>query len=124
MQKHPKVTWVSYAGLPGHPQHAFSQMYMTKGPGAVFSFGIKAATNVDARATGKRFIEGLQIFSHLANIGDVRSLVIHPASTTNQQLTDEELAAAGVGPELIRLSVGLENTEDLLWDLEQSFHAP
>ena len=78
----------------------------------------------EGRAAGRKFIEGLQLFSHLANIGDVRSLVIHPASTTHQQLTDEELAKGGVSPELIRLSIGLENAEDLLWDLEQALPAP
>ncbi len=94
-----------------------------KGPGAVFSFGLKAGSGGDGRAAGKRFIEGLQLFSHLANIGDVRSLVIHPASTTHQQLSDEELAKGGVSPELIRLSIGLENVEDLLWDLDQALPA-
>jgi O-acetylhomoserine (thiol)-lyase len=88
----------------------------------VFSFGLKAASG-DARATGRRFIEGLQLFSHLANVGDARSLVIHPASTTHQQLSDSELEAAGVGPELVRLSIGLETTDDLLWDLDQALQA-
>jgi O-acetylhomoserine (thiol)-lyase len=118
------VAWVSYAGLPSHPDHALARKYLPKGPGAVFSFGLKAAGADEGRAAGRKFIERLQLFSHLANIGDVRSLVIHPASTTHQQLTDEELAKGGVSPELIRLSIGLENVEDLLWDLDQALPAP
>ena len=123
LEEHPKVSWVSYAGLTSHPQHDLAQKYLPKGAGAVLSFGLKAKIGEDIRQTGKRFIERLQLFSHLANIGDVRSLVIHPASTTHQQLTDEELRDCGVGPDLIRLSVGIETGEDLLWDLEQAFHA-
>jgi O-acetylhomoserine (thiol)-lyase len=122
LEQHPDVAWVSYAGLPSHPDHALAQKYLPKGPGAVFSFGLKGE-GAQVREDGKKLIESLQLFSHLANVGDVRSLVIHPASTTHQQLTDEELAAAGVGPEMIRLSVGLENVEDLIWDLDQAFHA-
>jgi O-acetylhomoserine (thiol)-lyase len=124
LEGHPAVAWVAYAGLPSHPDFALAQKYLPKGPGAVFSFGLKARPGEDGRAAGKRLIEGLQLFSHLANIGDVRSLVIHPASTTHQQLTDEELAKGGVSPELIRLSIGLENVEDLLWDLDQALLAP
>lgn len=123
LEEHPRVSWVSYAGLSSHPQHHLAQKYLPKGAGAVLSFGLKAKTGEDVRLSGKRFIEHLQLFSHLANIGDVRSLVIHPASTTHQQLTDEELRQCGVGPDLIRLSVGLETGEDLLWDLDQAFHA-
>ena len=122
LEQNPQVAWVSYAGLPSHPDHALAQKYLPKGPGAVFSFGLKGE-GATVREAGKKFIEALQLFSHLANVGDVRSLVIHPASTTHQQLTEEELAACGVGPEMIRLSVGLENVEDLLWDLDQAFHA-
>jgi O-acetylhomoserine (thiol)-lyase len=123
LEAHPAVAWVTYAGLPSHPDHALARKYLPEGPGAVFSFGLRARSGEDVRAAGKKFIEGLQLFSHLANIGDVRSLVIHPASTTHQQLTDEDLARGGVGPELIRLSIGLENVEDLLWDLDQALHA-
>jgi O-acetylhomoserine (thiol)-lyase len=119
---HPAVAWVAYAGLPGHPQHDLARKYLGGRPGAVFSFGLKASEH-EARAAGRKFIEGLQIFSHLANVGDARSLVIHPASTTHQQLSDAELAAAGVAPEMIRLSVGLETLEDLLWDLDQALRA-
>jgi O-acetylhomoserine (thiol)-lyase len=122
LEQNGRVAWVAYAGLPSHPDHALAQKYLPKGPGAVFSFGLKGE-GAQVREDGKRFIEALELFSHLANVGDVRSLVIHPASTTHQQLTEEELAACGVGPEMIRLSVGLENVEDLIWDLDQAFHA-
>jgi O-acetylhomoserine (thiol)-lyase len=122
LEQHEQVAWVSYAGLPDHPDHALAKKYLPKGPGAVFAFGLKGES-AQVREDGKKFIESLQLFSHLANVGDVRSLVIHPASTTHQQLTDEELAACGVGPEMIRLSIGLENVEDLTWDLDQAFHA-
>jgi len=118
LKDHPRVEWVSYAGLPDNPFHALAKKYTPKGPGAVFSFGIKGG-----RPAGKAFIESLEIFSHLANVGDAKSLVIHPASTTHQQLSDDELVACGVGPELIRLSVGLETVEDLIWDLDQALAA-
>ena len=118
-----EVAWVSYAGLPDHRDHALARKYLPKGPSAVLSFGLARRAGEDVRLTGRRFIESLKLWSHLANIGDVRSLVIHPASTTHRQLSDEELTASGVGPELIRLSVGIENLEDLLWDLDQAFHA-
>lgn len=118
LKTHAAVEWVAYAGLPDNPFHALAEKYMPKGPGAVFAFGIKGG-----RAAGKTFIESLQVFSHLANVGDAKSLVIHPASTTHQQLTDEELVKCGVGPELIRLSIGLETLEDLLWDLDQALRA-
>lgn len=122
LEAHPAVAWVNYAGLPSSKYHELAKKYIPKGPGAVFSFGLKGSGE-DVRMKGKTFIEGLQLFSHLANVGDARSLVIHPASTTHQQLSASELESAGVGPELIRLSVGLETTEDLLWDLDQAFHA-
>lgn len=122
LKEHPKVAWVAYAGLPDHPDHELAKKYLPKGPGAVFSFGIKA-NGIDPREAGKRFIQNLQIFSHLANVGDVRSLVIHPASTTHQQLSDEELRQAGIAPEMIRLSIGLETLDDLLWDLDQALWA-
>ncbi len=119
LESHPKVAWVRYAGLPSSPYHALAQTYLPKGPGAVFSFGLRAKDG-EERAAGKAFIESLELFSHLANVGDARSLVIHPASTTHQQLSDAELAAAGIGPEMVRLSVGLETLDDLLWDLDQA----
>ncbi len=122
LKDHPRVAWVAFAGLEDHPQHELARKYLGGRPGAVFSFGLRTADG-DARAAGRRFIDGLQLFSHLANVGDARSLVIHPASTTHQQLSEEELERGGVAPELIRLSVGLETLEDLLWDLDQALHA-
>jgi O-acetylhomoserine (thiol)-lyase len=123
LKGHPAVEWVSYAGLPDHPDHERAKKYLPKGPSGVLSFGLKKRTGEDLRQSGRKLIESLKLFSHLANIGDVRSLVIHPASTTHRQMSDDELRAAGVGPELIRLSIGIENLEDLLWDLDQAFHA-
>lgn len=117
LKDHPKVDWVAYAGLPDSPYHALAQKYTPRGPGAVFTFGLKGS---NVRLAGKQFIESLHVFSHLANVGDVRSLVIHPASTTHQQLSEEELREAGIDAGMIRLSIGLETTEDLLWDLDQA----
>jgi O-acetylhomoserine (thiol)-lyase len=122
LRDHPRVAWVAYAGLEDHPEHALAQKYLGGRPGAVFSFGLETASG-DGRAAGRRFIDALRLFSHLANVGDARSLVIHPASTTHQQLSEDELTRGGVAPELIRLSVGLETLEDLLWDLDQALHA-
>ena len=122
LESHPAVAAVHYAGLPGHPHHSLAKKYLPQGPGAVFAFELKAGFD-GARAAGKRFIESLQLFSHLANVGDVRSLVIHPASTTHQQLLDDELLRSGIGPGTVRLSVGLESLEDLRWDLDQALHA-
>ncbi|TCO56969.1 O-acetylhomoserine aminocarboxypropyltransferase/cysteine synthase family protein [Actinocrispum wychmicini] len=110
-----RVAWVGYAGLPDHPHHQRAQRYLPQGPGAVFSFGVKGG-----RAAGQRFVESVNLLSHLANVGDARSLVIHPASTTHQQLSETQLAAAGVGPDLIRLSIGLEDVDDILWDIDQA----
>lgn len=115
---HPRVSWVRWAGLADHPDHERALRYLPKGPGAVFSFGVAGG-----RAAGRRFIESLELCSHLANIGDVRTLVIHPASTTHQQLSEDALLAAGVPPDLIRISVGLEDVEDILWDLDQALAA-
>ena len=114
----PRVAWVRWAGLPDHPHHERAQRYLPQGPGAVFSFGIRGG-----RAAAGTFIEGLQLCSHLANIGDARTLVIHPGSTTHQQLSDDQLVAAGVPADLVRISVGLEDVEDLLWDLDQALAA-
>ena len=115
LQADPRVDWVNYAGLPGHPHHERARRYLPAGPGAVFAFGVKGG-----RAAGETFVNSVELLSHLANVGDARSLVIHPASTTHQQLTDEQLLAGGVGPDLIRLSVGLEDLDDILWDLDQA----
>jgi O-acetylhomoserine (thiol)-lyase len=118
LEGHPKVGRVFYAGLPSHPHHGLAKKYLPKGPGAVLSFELAQGS----REGGKRFIESLQLFSHLANVGDAKSLVIHPASTTHQQLSDEELLAGGISASTIRLSVGLANSEDLLWDLDQALN--
>jgi O-acetylhomoserine (thiol)-lyase len=115
---HPDVAWVSYAGLPGFPSHALARHYLPKGPGAVFAFGVRGG-----RDAGRAFIESGDLCSHLANIGDTRTLVIHPASTTHQQLSDEALVAAGVSPDLVRISVGIEDVDDILWDLDQALAA-
>jgi O-acetylhomoserine (thiol)-lyase len=112
---HKSVDWVQYASLPSSKYHSLAQTYTPKGAGAVFSFGVKGGYEA-----GKSVINRLKIFSHLANVGDVRSLVIHPASTTHQQLGLAEQEAAGVRPELVRLSVGLEDVDDLIWDLDQA----
>ncbi|MEI8281386.1 MAG: O-acetylhomoserine aminocarboxypropyltransferase/cysteine synthase family protein [Armatimonadota bacterium] len=119
LEQHPKVAKVNYAGLPSHPHYNRAKKYLPKGPGAVMSFDINPGTG-DARAAGKRFIESLQLFSHLANVGDAKSLVIHPGSTTHQQLSDAEMVTSGISAAMIRLSVGLETTDDLLWDLDQA----
>ncbi|ODR89300.1 O-acetylhomoserine aminocarboxypropyltransferase [Sinorhizobium alkalisoli] len=110
-----KVSWVRYAGLDGDPNHALQQRYSPKGAGAVFTFGLK-----DGYEAGKRFVEALEMFSHLANIGDTRSLVIHPASTTHRQLTLEQQVSAGAGPDVVRLSIGIEDVEDIIADLDQA----
>jgi O-acetylhomoserine (thiol)-lyase len=115
LNEHPKVAWVNYPSLPSSRYHALAQRYLPKGSGAVLTFGVKGGLEA-----GRRFIERLQLFSHLANIGDAKSLVIHPASTTHQQLSEEEQRASGVLPEMIRLSIGLEDVDDLLWDLDQA----
>jgi len=118
LEAHPKVGRVHYAGLASHPHHERAKKYLPKGPGAVMAFEIESGG--DAREAGKKFIESLQLFSHLANIGDAKSLVIHPGSTTHQQLSDEELMKGGISAGTIRLSVGLETTDDILWDLDQA----
>ncbi|MGJ9403383.1 O-acetylhomoserine aminocarboxypropyltransferase/cysteine synthase family protein [Arthrobacter sp. KK5.5] len=118
LEADPRVTYVNYAALPSHPQHARAQELLPQGVGSVFSFGVKGG-----REAGGRFIEALQLASHLANIGDARTLVLHPASTTHQQLSAGQLEAAGVPGDLIRLSVGLEDVEDILWDLDQALEA-
>jgi O-acetylhomoserine (thiol)-lyase len=115
LEAHELVEWVRFPSLPSSPYFELSQKYLPKGAGAVFSFGIKGGYEA-----GRRFIDSLKIFSHLANVGDGRSLVIHPASTTHQQLNAEQQKAAGVEPEMVRVSVGLEDIEDILWDLDQA----
>ncbi|MGB3416901.1 MAG: O-acetylhomoserine aminocarboxypropyltransferase [Mesorhizobium sp.] len=115
LSKHPKVSWVSYPGLKDDKNHTLQQKYSPKGAGAVFTFGLKGGYD-----SGVKFVEGLEMFSHLANIGDTKSLVIHPASTTHRQLSDEQKTAAGAGPEVVRLSVGIEDVADIIADLEQA----
>jgi O-acetylhomoserine (thiol)-lyase len=118
LQDHGQVAWVSYPGLPDHPSYAQAQRYMPQGAGAILTFGINGG-----REAGQRFIDHLQLFSHVANVGDAKSLAIHPASTTHSQLGDEELAQSGVTADMVRLSVGLEDSDDLLWDLDQALAA-
>ncbi len=118
-----RVAWVAYAGLPDDPSHELAAKYLPGGAGAIFTFGLRADHPEAARKAGQRFIESLTMISHLANVGDAKTLVIHPASTTHQQLSADALAAAGVGPDMIRLSVGLEDLEDILWDLDQGLTA-
>ncbi|WP_342552829.1 homocysteine synthase [Paenibacillus sp. FSL R7-0652] len=118
LEKHEDVLWVSYAGLPSHPSYELAQKYLPRGQGAILTFGIKGGVEA-----GRKLIENVKLFSHLANVGDSKSLIIHPASTTHAQLTAEEQTAAGVNPELIRLSIGTENIQDIIYDLEQAIKA-
>jgi O-acetylhomoserine (thiol)-lyase len=112
---HPKVAWVSHPHLASHPDHARAAKYLPKGAGAILGFGIQGGLEA-----GRRFIEGLELFSHLANVGDAKSLAIHPATTTHSQLSEDEMVGAGVSPDFIRLSIGIEDIEDILWDLGQA----
>ena len=130
LAEHPRVSWVNYPGLPDSPYHALARKYLPKGAGGILSFGVRApgAPSGPARAedaaaarrAGEKFIDAATFMSHLANVGDARTLVIHPASTTHRQLSDEQQRAAGVTPDMIRLSVGLESIDDLLWDIDQA----
>ena len=115
LKDHPAVSWVNYPGLEDHPSHDLARRYLRGRYGAILGFGIKGGMEA-----GKRFIESVELFSHLANIGDSKSLVIHPASTTHQQLTPEEQIACGVTPDFVRLSVGIEDIEDIIADLDQA----
>jgi O-acetylhomoserine (thiol)-lyase len=118
LASHPAVGWVSYPGLPDSPFRDLAAKYLPHGAGAIFTFGVKGG-----RESGRRFIEDLRLVSHLANVGDAKTLIIHPASTTHQQLTDEQQIAAGVSPDLVRISVGLEDVDDICWDLDRALHA-
>jgi O-acetylhomoserine (thiol)-lyase len=109
------VAWVSYPGLPGDRYHKLATKYVPKGAGAVFTFGLKGGYEA-----GVKLVSNVRLFSHLANIGDTRSLIIHPASTTHRQLTDAQKTEAGAGPDVVRLSIGLEAKEDIIADLEQA----
>src|SRR6516162_539355 len=115
---HPRVAWVSYAGLKQNPFHELARKYLPKGAGAVFTFGVRGGYEA-----GVKLVESVRLFSHLANIGDTRSLILHPASTTHRQLTDEQRSAAGAGPDVIRLSIGLETADDLIRDLDEALAA-
>jgi len=115
LRNHPKVAWVSYPGLADDPNHALQRKYSPKGAGAVFTFGLKGGFEA-----GVKVVEGVELFSHVANIGDTKSLIIHPASTTHRQLSDEQKVAAGAGPDVVRLSVGIEDVADIVADLEQA----
>ncbi|MBI2799340.1 MAG: O-acetylhomoserine aminocarboxypropyltransferase/cysteine synthase [Gammaproteobacteria bacterium] len=115
LHAHPRVAWVRYPGLPGDRYYERARKYLPRGVSAIMSFGIKGG-----QAAGVRFIEGVQFLSHLANVGDAKTLVIHPASTTHRQLSEEQQIAAGVAPDMIRISVGLETLDDILWDLDQA----
>ncbi len=114
LEAHPRVAWVSYAGLSSSPYHDLARKYMPKGAGSVFTFGLEGGFEA-----GIKLVESVNLFSHLANVGDLRSLILHPASTTHRQLTEEQLVAAGAGPDVVRLSIGLESVEDLIADLDQ-----
>ncbi|MBI3161719.1 MAG: O-acetylhomoserine aminocarboxypropyltransferase/cysteine synthase [Chloroflexi bacterium] len=118
LESHSKVKWVTYAGLPSHADYERGKKYIPKGAGAVVGFGVKGG-----REAGAKFIDSLQLFSHVANLGDAKSLAIHPASTTHSQLSDTEQLAAGVSPDFIRLSIGIEDIEDILWDLDEALNA-
>jgi O-acetylhomoserine (thiol)-lyase len=118
LEGHKAVKWVTYPGLKSHPDHELAKKYLPKGVGAILGFGIEGGVEA-----GQKFINNLQLFSHLANVGDAKSLAIHPASTTHSQLSADEMASAGVSPDFIRLSVGLEDIEDILWDLDQALGA-
>jgi O-acetylhomoserine (thiol)-lyase len=115
LQDHPRVSWVKYAGLADNEFHHLAQKYLPKGTGAIMTFGIKGG-----QPAGAKFIESAEFMSHLANVGDAKTLIIHPASTTHRQLSEEEQLSAGVTPDMIRISVGLESIDDILWDLDQA----
>jgi O-acetylhomoserine (thiol)-lyase len=118
LKEQPQVDWVSYAGLPDDPYHAHAKTYLGGKGGAVFTFGLKGGYEA-----GKALVSNVELFSHLANIGDTRSLIIHPASTTHSQLSEEELASAGAGPDVVRVSVGIEHIDDIKADLQQALGA-
>jgi O-acetylhomoserine (thiol)-lyase len=115
LENHPKASWVLYPGLPSHPSYEKAQKYLCCGASGMVGFGVRGGMQA-----GRAFIENLELFSHLANIGDARSLAIHPASTTHQQLEEKEQEAAGVTPDFIRLSIGIESLDDILADLDHA----
>jgi O-acetylhomoserine (thiol)-lyase len=115
LEKHPKVAWVSYAGLESSRYHALAKKYLPKGAGSVFTFGLKGGYEA-----GIKLVEGVDLISHLANVGDTRSLILHPASTTHRQLSEAQQQAASAGPEVVRLSIGLETVSDIIADLDRA----
>ena len=121
---HPRVAWVNYPGLADGPHrsryNALARRYLPKGAGGILTFGVKPGADGDAQAAGERFIDAASFMSHLANVGDARTLVIHPASTTHRQLDESQQQAAGVTPDQVRLSIGLESIDDILWDIDQA----
>jgi O-acetylhomoserine (thiol)-lyase len=119
----PRIDYVNWAGLPAHPHHERANKYLPKGPGAVFSFGVKGSDTRSGREIGQKFIESVDLASHLANIGDAKTLVIHPASTTHAQLSAQQLEEAGVEQGLVRISVGIEDPDDIIYDLDQALTA-
>ena len=122
LSSHPQVSWVNYPGLPDNKYYALTRKYMPQGASGLLSFGIKGGGQ-GVKAAGEKFIDAATFMSHLANIGDAKTLVIHPASTTHRQMSEEDQAKAGVTPDMIRVSVGLETLDDILWDIDQSLHA-
>ncbi|HMN30061.1 MAG TPA: PLP-dependent transferase [Caldilineaceae bacterium] len=118
LSEHKAVSWVMYPGLKNHPDHERAKKYLPKGNGAILGFGIKGGVEA-----GKKFIDNLKLLSHLANVGDAKSLAIHPVTTTHSQLNEDEMLTAGVTPDFVRLSVGLEDIDDILWDLDQALAA-
>jgi O-acetylhomoserine (thiol)-lyase len=117
LKDHPRVAWVNYPGLPGDRYHELSKKYLPKGASGLLNFGVKGG----ARA-GERFIESAQFMSHLANIGDAKTLIIHPASTTHRQMDEADQIKAGVTPDMVRMSVGIESLDDILWDIDQALN--
>jgi O-acetylhomoserine (thiol)-lyase len=122
LESHPRVSWVNYPGLPGNRYHKLAQKYLPRGASGLLTFGVKGGGR-NAKAAGEKFIEAATFMSHLANIGDAKTLIIHPASTTHRQMSEEEQAKAGVTPDMIRISVGLETLDDILWDVDNALSA-
>ena len=115
LEAHDAVAWVQYPGLESSPSYQLAQRYLPRGAGGVLTFGVKGGLT-----SGQKFIESAEFLSHLVNIGDAKTLIAHPASTTHRQMSEEEQVAAGVGPDMIRMSVGLETIDDILWDIDQA----
>ncbi len=123
LKNHSRVAWVNYPGLPDSKYHSLAKKYLPKGASGLLNFGIKGATPSGGARAGEKFIEAAEFMSHLANIGDAKTLIIHPASTTHRQMSDEDQLKAGVTPDMIRMSVGIESLDDILWDIDQALEA-